>query len=216
MKKFSKQSGFAVMEIILIFVILGIVGFTGWYVWNSKKNTNKTYDSSSAASQAKAASAKKSSNAKPSPPPQQYLVIKEWGVKIPLSASIEKAHYTISNSSAPEEIVYLLDTTFDNTKNANGKSCAGTYEPGMFAIARVKKADINQVPEVEGEQSGLLANGESKVMPGYYVSGSAANQAYPGCTFLDENTATLDNNIKTLWTSDKKAFTDAFAQLQKS
>jgi len=194
MKKFSKQSGFAFVEILLIFIILGIVGFTGWYVWHSKQNANKSYNSSSASSQEKAKPSSKKKS--PAPPPQQYLVIKEWGVKIPLTTSIEKARYTISNTSAPEEIVYLLDTTFDNTKNANGKSCAGTYDPGMFAIARVKKADINQVPEVEGEQSGLLANGESKVMPGYYVSGMAANQAYPGCTFLDENTATLDNNIK--------------------
>jgi len=201
------------MEIILIFVILGIAGFTGWYVWHSKKNTNKTYDNSSKSSQAKATNAKKS---KPSPPPQQYLVIKEWGVKIPLATSIKGAYYTISNSSAPEEIAYLLDTTFDNTKNANGQSCKGTYDSGMFAIARVKKADIAQVPEAEGEQSELLANGESKVMPGYYVSGRTADQAYPGCTFLNEQTAALDNNIVTLWTSTKKAFTNAFAQLQKS
>jgi hypothetical protein len=213
MKKYSNQSGFAVLEIILIFVILGIVGFTGWYVWNSKKNTNKTYDSSSAASQAKAASSKKSSNAKPAPPPQQYLVIKEWGVKIPLSASITGAYYVIKNSP-PEEMAYLLDSGFDNTANANGVKCKDGYEPGMYVIARVHTADIGQIDNVEGEHAAFLAGGVSTVMPGYYVSGTKANQSLPECSYLNVTTDTEDQAINTLWAAKKTAFATAYGQLQ--
>lgn len=214
MKKFSKYSGFAVLEIVLIFVILGIIGFAGWYVWHSKQNANKAYNGASASSQEKAKPSGKKKSA-PAPPPQQYLVIKEWGVKIPLSSSITGAYYTISNTSAPEEIVYLLDSGFDATKNSNGTGCQGTYAPGMFAIARVPKASINQVENVEGEQDGLLAGGESVIMPGYYDSGTPANQAYPSCYFLDANNSTMDNNILTAWNTKKAAFTTAYGQLQK-
>lgn len=45
--KRSKQSGFTIIEAILIFIIAGIIGGTGWYVWHSQKNADKSYDNSS-------------------------------------------------------------------------------------------------------------------------------------------------------------------------
>lgn len=38
----NKQSGFAALEAILIVVIIGIVGSTGWFVLNAKRNTDKS------------------------------------------------------------------------------------------------------------------------------------------------------------------------------
>lgn len=37
----SNQSGFGVVEGLLILIIVGILGFTGWYVWHSKNNANE-------------------------------------------------------------------------------------------------------------------------------------------------------------------------------
>jgi predicted negative regulator of RcsB-dependent stress response len=34
--------GFGHIEFILIFVIVAIIGFTGWYVWHAKTNSEKT------------------------------------------------------------------------------------------------------------------------------------------------------------------------------
>lgn len=212
MRKNSNQSGFAILEIIIILIILGLVSFTGWFVWH-KHNTNKAHNSSSAASQAKAASSKKSSNAKPAPPPQQYLVIKEWGVKIPLSAQITGAYYTL-RSSPPEEFVDLLDTGFDNTSNSNGVSCHGGYTT-MYVIARVKTQDIGQVDDNQGEQTALQAGGVSTAMPGYYVSGTKADQSLPECAYLNVTTDTEDQNITTLWAAKKAALNTAYSQLQQ-
>jgi len=39
----KKQSGFSAVEGLLILIILGLVSFTGWYVWHSKQSTDKTY-----------------------------------------------------------------------------------------------------------------------------------------------------------------------------
>jgi hypothetical protein len=36
-----KQDGFGSIESLLLLVIVCIVGFTGWFVWMSKNNTNK-------------------------------------------------------------------------------------------------------------------------------------------------------------------------------
>lgn len=42
-----KQKGFGAVELILLFVAIGIVGFAGWFVWNSQKQMNKTLDDAS-------------------------------------------------------------------------------------------------------------------------------------------------------------------------
>lgn len=36
--KLRYQSGFSVIEALLILVIVGMLGFTGWYVWHAKQN----------------------------------------------------------------------------------------------------------------------------------------------------------------------------------
>ena len=42
MGKFQKnQSGFGAVEGLLILIIVGILGFTGWYVYHSQQNTSK-------------------------------------------------------------------------------------------------------------------------------------------------------------------------------
>jgi type II secretory pathway pseudopilin PulG len=43
------QSGFSIIETLLVVVILGMLGFTGWFVWHAKQNTNKTLSETNAA-----------------------------------------------------------------------------------------------------------------------------------------------------------------------
>ncbi len=42
----KRQAGFTALEGLLILVIVGIVGFTGWYVYQSRNKTNSLYNSS--------------------------------------------------------------------------------------------------------------------------------------------------------------------------
>jgi type II secretory pathway pseudopilin PulG len=65
--KNRNQSGFSVVEGLLILVIVGIIGATGWYVMQANKNTNDTLNNSGLGSIAKS-SKKKQTN--PSLAPQ--------------------------------------------------------------------------------------------------------------------------------------------------
>ena len=94
MKLRTNQQGFAAIEAVLVVIVLGIIGFTGWFVYHSKQTTNKTLDQTSAASSA--AGQKKSSLKGPSYAQQSatqavpaskaaaitYLNVPEWGLKI--------------------------------------------------------------------------------------------------------------------------------------
>jgi len=44
----KNQTGFSAVEALLIIIVLGIIGFTGWYVLHAKQNANKNLTVSSA------------------------------------------------------------------------------------------------------------------------------------------------------------------------
>jgi predicted negative regulator of RcsB-dependent stress response len=60
------QKGLALLESLLILVIVALIGFIGWYVWNSNKKTNVSLNnankSSNVAPQIKAAKKSSGSN----------------------------------------------------------------------------------------------------------------------------------------------------------
>ena len=45
MSKTNNQSGFSAVEALLILIVVGILGFTGWYVLKAKSNTDKSLNS---------------------------------------------------------------------------------------------------------------------------------------------------------------------------
>lgn len=123
MKLSKTQRGFSAVESLLIVVILGLVGFTGWFVYHSKQTADKTLASSNSTvpvpqkkaaittfAQCQAATGSKVEETFPercvtkdgktftnkmanTPTAQQYLVIKEWDVKISMKDAA-KATYT--------------------------------------------------------------------------------------------------------------------------
>src|SRR5438874_162501 len=70
-----EQGGFTAIEGLLLVVIASLIGFTGWYVWHSKNNADKSYISTSNASMA--ASAKTRAQKKPAIPTNFQDCVKE-------------------------------------------------------------------------------------------------------------------------------------------
>ena|SRR5436190_13360642 len=44
--KLGSRSGFTLVEGLLLIMAVGIIGFTGWYVWSSKSKTESSYNNS--------------------------------------------------------------------------------------------------------------------------------------------------------------------------
>jgi type II secretory pathway pseudopilin PulG len=63
MNKTQKQRGFAIVESLLVLVVVAIIGGTGYFVWHSKQQTDKSLSAASTENQV--TNSKKTSNSSP-------------------------------------------------------------------------------------------------------------------------------------------------------
>lgn len=157
-----KSFGFTAVEGLLILVIVGILGFTGWYVWNSKQNTDKTNTAATQASNQ--ATAVKT-------PAINIVKIPELGVQFNVPDSIKDLTYsyrTSQTSDGKKMLIVDFSTTKLTTLDAE---CAANKTMALGAMAKV---DGNYPTEdSQKAEVGSLA----KQFNTYYVSFSRP-QAY--------------------------------------
>jgi hypothetical protein len=123
MKK-TNQSGFTPVAILLVLILVTIVGFAGYYVYKTQQN-KKDDTKPTAADPASTPTAPSTTNT------QKYLVIKEWGVKVPLTTPIADATYLYKAFDGGGSSVYL------STKSIASKypECAAN-KTTLFAYGR--------------------------------------------------------------------------------
>jgi len=150
----NKQQGFAVLEALLILIVLGILGFTGWFVYHSKQATDKTLASTgnSSVGTSKVPVSSKTST-KPVPPSSQtYLAITEWGVKLQTSSS-DQIIYMKDSASQSDSMVFT-------TKKAEaiGGYCT-LAKDGLGTVTRYAQAQTFTASPPESLNSGKPING---------------------------------------------------------
>ena len=125
MKKILNSNGFSAVEALLILVALGLVGFTGYFVWHAKQDTDKNLTPTNSTSPV-FKKAPTTTTTTTTTPQQQYLIIKEWDVKIPLSSSISTAYYSYSSS---------IDMVKLSLEKYKGTNCS-TNQGQLYGISR--------------------------------------------------------------------------------
>ena len=138
----KKEHGFTIVEALLAVLIIAVLSFGGYYVWHSKKQpakgpstasqaaTNTQKAQSSASSTTSGASS--AAAATPAQSSVQYLTIKEWGVKIPLTTTINDAYYYYKNDYAYLSLQSLASTDCSATATTLGvisRYTAGETDP---------------------------------------------------------------------------------------
>jgi len=127
------QKGFAAVEAVLIVIVIALVGGSGYFVWKAQKVVNTTYSNASKVAQSTPEKVTKKTNT--SPQPQSYLVIKEWGVKVPLSDAIKDAYYIYTpKTQGSGGYVRLSLDAFKGTGCAADSTSIGEY-------SRLQKGD---------------------------------------------------------------------------
>lgn len=141
----TKRNGFSALEALLIVIVVVIIGFTGWYVWHSKQSADKIFTQTGNSVVEKSSPQAKKSPVAVSPADQKhYLVIKEWGIKIPLTNEYQDASYcyqparTIPDESVPDgPYVYLSSVSLGGQTVVD----ADGHCDGLDALARYKMGD---------------------------------------------------------------------------
>lgn len=103
----KKQGGFTVVEALLILVIVGLLGGTGWYVMHSQKQVDNTYSNTNNSAPVPAAK-------KVSPTKQQDFVIKEWGVHAKISTPLTLEYRMTDDNGAADFSSKELDASADS------------------------------------------------------------------------------------------------------
>lgn len=94
----ENQKGFGVVEGLLILVIVGLIGFTGWYVWHIKQNTDKINNKAAAVAASTAAqSTKKTATTTTNP----YAGWNTATIKYEQISYKYPSTWTLSDSSTP-------------------------------------------------------------------------------------------------------------------
>lgn len=91
----KNEKGFSVVEGLLTVVVIGLTGFVGWYVWHNRA----TKPVNSPAANTPPAKTTTTAPVKTVDPNAGYLVIKEWGVKLPLNNGLSLS-YSIKDKAA--------------------------------------------------------------------------------------------------------------------
>ncbi len=146
--KILNQKGFAAMEAMLVVVILAIVGGTGYYVYQANNKATETQNQAQTNANTAAPHKKNEKKSKPATA-IEYLVVKEWGVELPLSSGIKDAYYiydsngyarlgtrsltAMSAKCAPDKVgVSVLSRQTVATHNANAQQSEPSWDHPVY------------------------------------------------------------------------------------
>lgn len=177
------QKAFSAVEALLIIVIVGILGGTGYYVYHANKTTNDTLSSAAKDASGSPKFVAKKKTPSSTSPSQKSLTINEWGVKIPLSSADAGVYYSvdknIQQSSSDPTNLTVYSSEVDSLTGGSGVSCKGEY---VAYIVRLPSDSPKWAPSQtvdDGNVSPLY--GERTVIGNYRYAISTKKQYGPEC-----------------------------------
>lgn len=192
------------LALVLIILLALVIGAMVYYVW--RQNDDREDQISIDISQSATDSQPNISNED-----IEYLAIKEWDAKIPLSDEVSRAYYNFRVDGIAE-YVELYDADFDELENTNGVSCGQGHEYQIYSISRVKTEDVSKLNDPAGpEYKGFSFTDQ------YVFGGLGAHQAPPYCADISKSSQDQykeDSNIIGIVDEKEAAFERAFEELQ--
>lgn len=119
------QKGFSAVEGLLIVIIVLLVGFIGYYVWHTQKNTNDTLNSASKVPQSSPTKAT----------PVKLFKLTNLGVEFKLPDTLSDLHYTVNDKGG-----YLSVASMESIfKECNGSDLSNPINPSDYSFAALNK-----------------------------------------------------------------------------
>lgn len=145
MPKQLGHHGFSTLILILAVVLLMILGFGGWYLWERQDESGNLQQNTVDKRQQLPATEMNTGRLTSDPSENgKYLVIKEWNIRIKLPKDIGNGIYYIPDSENSESMV------IDSTAFPRGAECLS------FSIFRTKKP-VTNATDPDGFNSSSIA-----------------------------------------------------------
>lgn len=173
-----QQKGFGALEGLLSILILLIVGFGGWYVWNNSSKNDKSSESSSER-QTENANLQTDrdapeSNTTPSANTKKYLEIAELGVKLALTDQAEDLTFSMKDSKT----AILSSNSLSKAEPKCAADYRGTENNGVYGVGSLSYfSDPNGYDVFGGDTTNISAFPDAtKVNDKYFYF--APNQSF--------------------------------------
>lgn len=173
MSKNKQQRGFSAISIIIIVLVIAALAATGWYILDKNKKEDSASNVNNSNSQAQ----------------NDYLVIKEWGVRVRLNNSVHDAMYTELGSGSV------------GLTTASLRSIKGCEEGFPVTYVRAKKGD--PIGTIVADDRGVPPM--IKIEDYYYLNTGSGNSC---ANFQDQKGSEKAANVR-------EGLNEAFKTLEK-
>jgi hypothetical protein len=181
------QKGFGAVEGLLFLILLSILGFTGYYVYHTSKNTNSTYNNAAKAS---------NSTQQPTSSPNKF-VFKELGVQVQLPSALMGLKYTVFQSDNGNPNLALSTPEFVDALNKCDPTTVGAKNLA-FAVITKQQGQFNQ------DENPVVGN--LKQFKDFWISSASPN----GIVCTDKATQSEVDNFHSIFQSNNAALRTAF------
>jgi hypothetical protein len=174
MKK--NQSGFSIVEGLLILVIVGILGGTGWYVWNSNKKANDLLNSADKSSNVTATPNKKKVDTKDNKP----VDTKTFTDKTTNVSFSYPDGWDIVNNGDPSHVGYLLNMQVSSKDSGSSLVFSLTVRSKDAADAKFEPggSPIRDLSSTEAYLQKITANDSEYALVGLKQSTDPGSATY--------------------------------------
>ena len=195
MRQHGHQIGFGTVEFSLVILLAVVVGLAGVLVYQRHDKTNMLKSTASTTSSLPSSQTERTAPTQPPATTTQYLAIKEWGIKLPLTDSIKDAYYVVATNSTDTLWLGLSSLDTSSCKASLGNT-AGANAP-IGAIVRVTSTELEPV---QGKPYSQLYPGATVGNYYYaYISGTKGKSCASTATLqsIDSAFATASKNTVT-------------------
>lgn len=240
----KNQQGFSAVHIIIILLAAAFVGLVGWYVWHVQSHDKKPATTPSVSKISSYAACAKANGViqesypevcvskdgqhftnpdqkAQAAPATKYLVIKEWGVKLPLSDDDSGAYYTYQPEDGRSlgEGILVFDKGLDAFKNTKGVACKDPQYP-LLAITRIKPADVAATQDINSPYYiGDAGPNDFKYFSftkDYEFAAESSHQAAPRCEDIGDPAGDFqdDATVGAEYQKVRTALSDSYDKMQ--
>jgi hypothetical protein len=221
----SNQNGFSLGQIVLVVLTLGLIGAIGFYVFqkqNQPEITNFTECKAAGNQIMESYPERCLANGQTFTNTTQKIEKKSLGINeidvtLPLGSEVAGAYYTVRSpqSDPTETYIELFDADFDALKNGEGTTCKDSSFP-LFVIGRISVSDYNKKVAEGAEENSVFLNFDEPFSfnSEYRYTGGAAVQSPPSCAFDSAGSENRDQKVLEVFNAKKKAFTEAYKNMQ--